>query len=103
MSRRSAEATSTMTDATAISAVATSATSAQGPRLESGSVGYAAWKPTMDVYLQRNGAEGIHRKPMPTDRWVAMSTQVEAWQSDELDAAMAFVDTKGSKASSSQI
>lgn len=45
----------------------------------------------MDVYLQRNGAEGIHRKPMTADRWTAMSTQVETWASEELEAAMAFV------------
>ena len=84
------------------SSSSTSAPSAQGPRLESGSVGYATWKPTMDVYLQRNGAEGIHRKTMTTDRWVAMSTQVEEWQSDELDAAMAFIRSPTDSASSAE-
>ncbi len=36
----------------------------QAPRLLSGGVGYAAWQSNMDVFLQRAGAEGTHRKPM---------------------------------------
>ena len=72
----------------------------QGPRLQNGSVGYATWKPTMDVYLQRNGAEGIHRKPMTTDRWMAMNIQVETWASEELEAAMLLLDSKFSDSSS---
>ena len=33
----------------------------QAPRLQSGGIGYAAWRTNMDVFLQRAGAEGIHR------------------------------------------
>jgi hypothetical protein len=66
---------------------------AQAPRLQGTSVGYAAWKPNMNVYLQRNGAEGIHCKPMTADRWSSMNTQAELWATDELDAAMALLST----------
>jgi len=76
---------------------------AQAPRLQGTSVGYAAWKPNMNVYLQRNGAEGIHCKPMTAERWSSMNTQVESWAEEELDAAMALLSpvtsTDGSSSS----
>src|SRR4051794_19408417 len=65
----------------------------QGPRLSGTSVGYATWKPNMNVYLQRNGAEGIHSKPMTSERWSSMNTQAESWATDELDAAMALLSS----------
>ena len=34
------------------------------PRLVGGGVGYAIWKPQMNVHLQRIGAEGIHTTVM---------------------------------------
>ena len=76
--------------------------STHGPRLTGTSVGYAAWKPNMNVYLQRNGAEGIHTKVMTADRWSSMNTQAESWATDELDAAMTLLSTSiGSSSSSS--
>jgi len=36
-----------------------SAGSERAPQLRAG--GYAAWKPAMDVYLQRHGAAGVHK------------------------------------------
>ena len=76
--------------------------STHGPRLTGTSVGYAAWKPNMNVYLLRNGAEGIHTKVMTADRWSSMNTQAESWATDELDAAMTLLSTSiGSSSSSS--
>ena len=63
-------------------------------------VGYAAWKPNMNVYLQRNGAEGIHSKTMTAERWSEMSAQVETWATEELDAAMALLASSSSSSPS---
>src|SRR5579875_402936 len=61
------------------------------PRLQSGGVGYAAWQANMDVFLQRAGAEGIHRKPMAEAAWKEMVLRVEQWSEEALAAAMALV------------
>ena len=45
----------------------------------------------MDVFLQRNGAEGIHQKPMPEAKWLEMSRRSEAWAAEALETAMALV------------
>jgi transposase InsO family protein len=68
----------------------------QAPRLAAGGIGYSAWRPNMDVFLQRNGAEGIHQKPMVEAKWLEMSTRSEAWAAEALDAAMALVLGDGS-------
>ena len=39
----------------------------QAPRLRAGC--YAAWKPDMDVYLARIGADGVHKRAMGTTDW----------------------------------
>jgi transposase InsO family protein len=72
----------------------------QAPRLQSGGVGYAAWAANMDVFLQRAGAEGIHRKPMTEAAWVDMSRRVEEWAADALSAALALVAVDSSSSSS---
>jgi hypothetical protein len=51
----------------------------QAPRLQSGGIGYAAWRTNMDVFLQRAGAEGIHCNPLAEDAWKSMSTRVAEW------------------------
>ena len=63
----------------------------QAPRLAAGGIGYAAWRPNMDVFLQRNGAEGIHQKPLTEAKWLEMSRRSEAWNQEALDAALALV------------
>ena len=63
----------------------------QAPRLGTGGIGYASWRPNMDVFLQRNGAEGIHRTPMAEAKWLDMSRRSEMWAAEALDAAMALV------------
>ena len=63
----------------------------QAPRLGPGGIGYAAWRPNMDVFLQRNGAEGIHQKPMEEAKWIEMSSRSEAWAAEALETAMALV------------
>ena len=79
----------------------------QAPRLMSGGVGYAAWHSNMDVFLQRAGAEGTHRKPMAEADWTMMSNRVEEWAADAFSAALALVGgginsaTSGSTSSSS--
>jgi len=52
----------------------------QAPKLRPG--GYAAWKPDMDVYLERIGADGVHKRAMTEDSWSKMALQVQSW-SDE--------------------
>ena len=39
----------------------------QSPRLLPGT--YAAWRPHMDVYLQRSGAENIHTDVLDEKQW----------------------------------
>jgi len=71
--------------------------SLQAPRLLPG--GYAAWRPNMDVFLQRAGAEGIHRKPMLSADWIARSDMVVQW-ADEADAEAWALLSLGSASSS---
>ena len=69
------------------------AASAQGhavPRLRAG--GYAAWRPEMDVWLERNSAAGVHKHKMTAEAWRKQQERVRAWQADELQAALALVD-----------
>jgi transposase InsO family protein len=61
------------------------------PRLQSGGVGFAAWQTNMDVFLQRAGAEGIHRTPMQEQEWLRIAKLVEQWSADELRNALALV------------
>src|SRR5687768_12374329 len=62
----------------------------QLPRLPAGGVGFAAWAANVDVALERAGAQGIHRAPETKERWLQLAARVEAWRSEELNAAMAF-------------
>ena len=39
----------------------------------------------MDVFLQKSGAEGVHRKPMSSADWIARSDMVTKW-ADEAEA-----------------
>jgi transposase InsO family protein len=73
----------------------------QAPRLLSGGVGYAAWQSNMDVFLQRAGAEGIHRKPMAEADWLSMSCRVEEWAAESLSAALALVGGGATSSTSS--
>ena len=47
------------------------------PLLRAG--GYAAWKPAMDVYLQRHGAADVHKDPLSEEDWLADSSCVAWW------------------------
>lgn len=60
------------------------------PRLQNGGAGYASWQANMDVFLQRAGAEGIHRKPLSQVRWLEMAQRVDSWAEEALDAALAL-------------
>lgn len=62
----------------------------QAPRLQSGGVGYATWHPSMDAFLQRNGADSIHKKPLTQTEWVRRVRNVDSWAAAELDAACAL-------------
>ena len=71
----------------------------QGPRLQPG--GYAVWRPSMDVFLQRAGAEGIHKKATTADEWTGRSDMVSAW-AEEVDAdAMALLSLSGATSATS--
>ena len=52
--------------------------------------GYAAWRPTMDVYLQRHGAAGVHKEPLTEAEWLADCSDVAAWSQQSLVAARAL-------------
>jgi hypothetical protein len=65
------------------------------PRLQSGGIGYAAWQTNMDVFLQRAGAEGIHRTPMKEEEWIRITHLVEDWAADALSKALALVMAGG--------
>ena len=73
----------------------------QAPRLQAGGMGYAAWAPHMNVFLQRSGAEGIHTKAMTEERFLKMVASVGSWRDEALDAAVAdVIDGTGGSTSS---
>ena len=53
----------------------------QAPRLRAGC--YAAWKPDMDVYLARIGADGVHKRAMSATDWQTMVDKLELWKREE--------------------
>src|SRR4051812_42313529 len=57
---------------------------AQGPRLRSG-----GWKVEFDVFLERFGAEGVHRKPMAEADWLSLAKRVQLWSDEALAEALA--------------
>lgn len=57
------------------------------PQLQPG--GYAAWKPRMEVFLQHQGAQGVHLRVCTSKQWLRMSNSVRQWQEEELEAALA--------------
>jgi len=57
----------------------------RAPPLRAG--GYAAWKPSMDVHLQRHGAFGVHKEPLTQEEWLADCSDVAAWAKQALAAA----------------
>jgi hypothetical protein len=61
--------------------------SERAPQLRPG--GYAAWKASMNVYLQRNGAQGVHMKELSKDDWLQDVKDVEQWSSEALTNARA--------------
>ena len=63
------------------------ASSDRAPQLRAG--GYAAWKPAMDVHLQRHGAANVHKEPLTEDEWRDDCSDVAAWSTQSLAAARA--------------
>lgn len=57
----------------------------RAPLLRAG--GYAAWKPSMNVYLQRHGAADVHTEQQTQDEWLRDSSNVAAWNKQTLAAA----------------
>lgn len=80
---------------------ASSTAHGQLPRLVPGS--YALWRTRMDAYLQRAGAEKVHRTPMTKERWKLFDAAVTAWAGEAEDemAQIAQRLTLGSSASAS--
>ena len=64
---------------------------AQAPRLRSAAGGYAAWKPDMDVYLERVGADGVHKRAMTDESWRKLALQVQSWSDEALAQALASI------------
>ena len=71
----------------------------QAPRLQAAGGGYAAWRPSMDAFLQRSGADGIHAKKMTEARWTEISGAAAAWAQESLDAALSLLLLDGLSAS----
>ncbi len=65
--------------------------SAQAPRLRSAAGSYAVWKPDMDVYLERIGADGVHKRSLTGANWMKMSLQVQSWSDEALAMALASI------------
>lgn len=63
----------------------------QAPRLRSTAGSYAAWKPDMDVYLERVGADGVHKRTMTDDSWRKLALQVQSWSDEALAQALASI------------
>ena len=63
--------------------------SERAPLLRAGNGGYAGWKPTMNVFLQRHGAAGVHTESLSEEQWLEDSKDVAAWAKQALTAARA--------------
>ena len=70
-------------------AASAGAAAIQAPKLRTG--GYAAWKPDMDVYLARIGAEGAHKRKMEKEHWLKLVQQVQAWHEEAMAEALADI------------
>src|SRR5680860_440919 len=68
----------------------------QAPRLRSTAGSYAAWKPDMDVYLERIGADGVHKRAMTHDSWRRLALQVQSWSDEALALALAAIGVQDS-------
>jgi len=66
-----------------------SSTAGHAPSLQASN--YAAWAPSMEVFLQRNGAEGIHKKVMTKQQYEELEANVARWNDEVLFAAAALV------------
>ena len=64
---------------------------AQAPRLRSTAGSYAAWKPDMEVYLERIGADSVHKRAMTDDSWRRLALQVQSWSDEALALALAAI------------
>ena len=64
---------------------------AQAPRLRSSAGSYASWRPDMDVYLERIGADGVHKRVMTDDSWRRLALQVQSWSDEALAQALAAI------------
>ena len=56
-----------------------------------GAGGYPAWKPAMNVYLQRHGAAGVHTEPLSEVEWLQDCSDVAAWGQQTLAACNASI------------
>jgi hypothetical protein len=63
----------------------------RGPLLIAGAIGYAAWKPKMEVFLGRVGVDGVHRREVPEAQWSAWVALVEQWADEEFASALSLV------------
>jgi transposase InsO family protein len=45
----------------------------------------------MDVYLERIGAEGVHKRALTDDDWRKLALQVQSWTDESLAAALASI------------
>lgn len=60
----------------------------------------SGWLETMSVFLQRNGAEGVHTRLQAKEKFDELERQVAQFAQDEVDEALAFLNDAGSGAAS---
>src|SRR5687768_3684185 len=62
---------------------------ADGPRFVPATGSYASWRTRMDVFLDRHGADGIHKEAMTADTWRLWAEDVKQWGRESVTGAMA--------------
>jgi len=73
----------------------------RAPRLRDGSA-YAQWAPSMEVYLDSKGAEGVHLKELSKADWTKRAALVAKWKEEnEQQAMLAALDEEDEEESES--
>lgn len=62
---------------------------------------FGSWRDSTDVFLQRCGAENVHKKPTTKVEFDALEAKVASWADEALAAALALVDGTAAGGSSS--
>src|SRR5215217_4027516 len=70
---------------------------ARAPALRSGKL-YGEWRASMNVYLEKHGAQGVHSDELSEEDWLMDEQAVNAWNKQTVNAARAAVRARGAAA-----